>query len=98
MTLPRELDVDQIRELGAAQTEVQPFAADEWEQLMQTIAKPYRSGEAEKVFLDRVSGFDAAQCKVISQVLEHLRDFYGDEFPNREPEIALERYWHQYRA
>jgi hypothetical protein len=56
----------------------------------------YRSGEAERRFLKRVSGLSEAQCKVIRQFLEYMRDAYRTEFVSQEAETALERYWCQF--
>jgi uncharacterized protein DUF6714 len=96
LTLPRASDVDRIRELAELHPEMQPFSPDEWEGLLQTMAESYRSGTPEHAFFQRVSGFDLPQCRVIRQYLEYMRDAYGGEFPNRGPEIALERYWDRF--
>lgn len=96
LTLPVEFDIDRLRELAKLRPEIQPFSTDEWEKLLKTISDNYQSGTFERTFFDRVSGFTVAQSKVIRQFLEYMRDVYGAEFPNREPEIAIERYWNQF--
>jgi hypothetical protein len=45
---------------------------------------------------ERVSGLNEAQCRVIRQFLEYMRDAYTTEFVSQEAETALERYWHQF--
>jgi hypothetical protein len=96
LTSPSASDIDRVGELADLTPEMQPFASDEWVQILKTVAETYRSGEPEKVFFERVSGFAAAQAQVIREFLEYMRDFHGEEFPNREPEIALERYWYEF--
>jgi uncharacterized protein DUF6714 len=73
-----------------------PCASDFERTHQQRFAEYYRSGEAEHWFFERVSGFNEAQSKVIRQFLEYMRDAHGVEFraANREPETAIERYWH----
>jgi hypothetical protein len=56
----------------------------------------HRSGEAERRFLERVSGLNEAQCKVIRQFLEYMRDAYSTEFVSEDAKTAIERYWHQF--
>jgi hypothetical protein len=69
------------------------LASDIW-------SKPSHAEEDERWwqnwFFERVSGFSALQAKVIGEFLEHMRDVYGEEFPDQEPQTALERYWHQF--
>lgn len=96
LTLPNEFDIDKLRELAKLRPEIQPFSADEWETLLKMIAENYQSGTFERTFFDRISGFTVSQSKVIRQFLEYMGDVYRDEFPNREPDIAIERYWHQF--
>ncbi len=96
LTLPIESDIDRLRELAKLRPEIQPFSTDEWETLLKMIAENYESGTFERMFFDRVSGFTVAQSNVIRQFLEYMRDVYGEEFPNREPDIAIERYWYQF--
>ncbi len=94
LTLPHASDVERIRELAKLHPSMQPFPADEWEQILKTMAATYGTGGPEHTFFERVSGFNPAQCKVIRQFLEYMRDIHGAEFPNRDLEIAIERYWH----
>lgn len=94
LTLPEASDIDRIRELAKLHPAMQPFASDEWEEILKKITATYGTGAPERTFFERVSGFSAAQCKVIHEFLEYMRDVHGAEFPNREPEIAIERYWH----
>ena len=94
LTLPRASDVDLIQELAKVHPEMQPFSSDDWEQILKTMAETYRSGGLERTFFERVSGFNVAQCKVIRQFLEYMRDAHGEEFPSLEPETALKRYWY----
>jgi hypothetical protein len=94
LTPPRPSDVDAIRALADAHPEMQPFGPAEWDELLATMGETYRpGGEVETMFFERASGFDAAQIEAIREFLEYLRDVHGDDFPQREPELALERYW-----
>lgn len=96
LTLPLESDLERIRNLANLHPEMQPFSSDEWEQILETQSATYRNGVVASTFSERVSGFTAAQCQVIRQFLEYMIDVHGAEFPNREPEIAIERYWYQF--
>jgi hypothetical protein len=94
LTPPLPSAVDRVRELANAHPEMQPFDAAEWDQLLATMRDTYRAGgPAESTFFERASGFDSAQSNVIREFLEYMRDVHGDDFPEREPESALERYW-----
>lgn len=95
LTMPLPADVERIRELAAeASPALQPFDAPEWDQVMEMVRETFREGGvAESTFSERVGDFDAAQASVIREFLEYLRDVHGDEFPDSEPETALERYW-----
>ena len=94
LTLPHASDTDRIRELAKLHPEMQPFSSDEWMQVLKTLADDYRTGAPERTFFERVSGFNTAQYKVIQQFLEYMSDVHGEDFPNREPQTAIERYWH----
>lgn len=96
LTLPSESDVDQIRELASGHPEMQPFSSNEWEQLLKKITDTYTIGSPERIFFERVSGFNLAQCKVIRQFLDYMQHTYDNEFPNQEPQIAIERYWYRF--
>lgn len=93
LTLPDKADVERIRELANLYPAMRPFSLDEWEQILTTLTTAYETGGPEDAFFERVYGFNAAQCRVIRQFLEYMKDVHGAEFPNREPEIAIERYW-----
>jgi hypothetical protein len=47
-------------------------------------------------FINRWSGFSAAQGRAILHFLEHLRDEHGQDFLDNEPAMAIERYWFQF--
>lgn len=96
LTLPHASDVDRIRDLAKRHPEMQPFSFDEWTQVLDTVAGLYRSGAPERTFFERVSGFSISQCEVIHQFLEYMREVHHEDFPNREPETAIERYWHRF--
>ncbi len=96
LTLPHASDIDRIKELAKGHPEMQPFSSDEWEQILKTLADTYSSGTLERMFFERVSGFTAIQCTLIRQFLEYMQDIHGDQFPNGEPGIAIERYWYQF--
>lgn len=96
LTFPNPSDMDRIEELAQRHPEMQPFSSEEWKQILSKMAEMYRSGSAERTFFERVSGFDAAQSEVIRQFLEYMQNVYGNEFPNREPQIAIERYWYRF--
>lgn len=87
-------DVDRIVALAEAHPEMQPLGEPEWSSLVETMREAYRpGGVAGEMFAERVAGFTAAQKVVIREFLEFLAEVYPDEFPDREPRRALERYW-----
>lgn len=94
LTPPRPADVDEMRELAKAHPELQPFDPGEWTGILETMEEAYRSGgPAEATFIARASSFEPAQVRAVRDFLVHMRDAHGDEFPSREPELALTRYW-----
>ncbi len=94
LTAPRPADVERVRRLADATPEMQPFEPDEWQAVLATMRETFRpGGVADVVFRERVSGFTAPQAAIIRDFLEHVRDVYGDEFPDDGPERALERHW-----
>ena len=97
LTLPCASDLSDFewtRDQIDAYPAMEPFSSIDWERVKEQIARFYGSDEGEHWFFERVSGFNEAQCKVIRQFLEHMRDAHGEDFMNREPETAIERYWH----
>ncbi len=96
LTYPEKLDLDRIRGMAKHHTELQTLHADEWQHIINRLAKTYDEGSVQRLFLQRVSGFDTAQSRVIRQFLEYLQDTYGEEFPDHEPKVAIERYWYQF--
>ena len=94
LTPPLPSDVDRIRNLAKAHPEVHPFDEEEWDELIGATDRAYaRGGPVESTFLERVPGFTAPQLMLIREFLEFMRDAHGDEFPDHEPERALQRYW-----
>lgn len=96
LTFPQKSDIDRIRESAKRHQELQPFSDDDWELMLRTMAEKYEDGSLECIFQERVSGFDAEQRRVIRQFLEDMEDAYGEEFPNNEPQTAIDRYWYQF--
>ena len=47
-------------------------------------------------FIDNYSQFTYAQGRAILHFLEYMRDEYGGDFFNNEPQVAIERYWFQF--
>ena len=47
-------------------------------------------------FIDRHSQFTPAQSRSIYHFLVHMRDAHGQDYLNKEPDIAIERYWFQF--
>ena|SRR5438034_7183815 len=97
LTLPCASDLSDFgwtRDQIDAFPAMEPLSSIDWERVKEKIAGFYGSDEGEHWFFERVSGFNEAQCKVIRQFLEHMRDAHGEDFMNREPERAIERYWH----
>jgi hypothetical protein len=73
-----------------------PCASDFDRTNEQRFADYYRSGEGEHWFVERVSGFDETQSKVIRQFLGYMRDAHSEELLSEDAEKAIERYWHQF--
>lgn len=97
LTLPEASDLERIREGAKMHPEVQPFSAAEWEGILKMLGEYQASGQAKSVFFARVTGFDAAQCEAVHDFLEYMNTVFSADFPNREPERALERYWSRLR-
>jgi hypothetical protein len=92
-------DIDQSAEEIASYPRVGPFSSFDWERdserYRERMTDYHRSGEAERRFLERVSGLNEAQCKIIRQFLEYMRDAHSADF-SQEAGTALERYWHRF--
>lgn len=89
-------DVARMSEQTASWPHVGPFASIDRERLIEKVADYYRSGEAERRFIECVSGFDEGQSKVVRMFLEYMRDAHSTEMESRNAETAIERYWHQF--
>lgn len=96
LTRPITSDMERIRQMVMLQPEMQHVSEDEWEQIFKIMAETYQSGSLEDNFFSRVSGFSLPQCKIIRQFLEYMRDVFEEEFPNQEPQIAIDRYWYMF--
>jgi hypothetical protein len=93
LTVPDELDLARIEAQADAGRPLPAVSDDEWADVVETLRAGYRTGLLERVFLDRIAQFDPRQRRAIRRFLEHMRDAHGADFPDRAPEIALERYW-----
>jgi len=93
LTLPNLADLERTQKLGELCLEVQPFSNQEWQQVLTVLKENHRNGVLEKAFFERVSGFNDLQNHAILRFLEYMKDFHSDEFPNGEPQRAIERYW-----
>lgn len=94
LTLPRAADLKRLSKIAKVPGEMQPFSQEEWETLLKALMASQQLDAQERIFFARVSGFTVEQSMTIREFLEYMRDTYGDEFPNREPELAIESYWH----
>ena len=62
----------------------------------------YHQGRLQEVnkkihrFIDRHSQFNRAQSRAIFHFLRYMRDEHGQDYWNKEPDIAIERYWFQF--
>ncbi len=70
-----------------------PGQNDEWERFVRAVLGLRGDSVASRVFEERMTGLERDQRNAIRLFLEHMRDAHGDEFVDRDPEIALERYW-----
>jgi hypothetical protein len=93
LTVPDELDLARIEAEAEAGRPLPTVSDAEWADVVETLRAGYRSGLLARVFLDRIAQFDRRQQRAIRRFLEHMRDAHGADFPDRAPEIALERYW-----
>jgi uncharacterized protein DUF6714 len=93
LTPPVAADIAGISARHEIPPELQPFSQDQWEAIVKTLVESERTGAWEQAFFARMSGFSKVQSAAIRQFLEYMREAYSSEFPNREPEIAIERHW-----
>ncbi len=96
LTFPSKLDISRIEEFSARMKNNNIIMDDEWNELVQMLGNSYKDGSLERLFLDRISGFDIGQRQVIRKFLEYIGDVYRDEYPNQEPQIAINRFWYQF--
>jgi hypothetical protein len=54
---------------------------------------PPREGADTSIFRERAEYFDRNQRKAIKSFLEFLQAEHGSDFPFRDPEVALKKYW-----
>lgn len=94
LTLPAEIDVVQ----SALNSKRYPLSADESIASQNDYYQSRLSDTNERMhsFIDNYGQFNQAQSRAILHFLEHMRDEYGEDFFNREPEVAIERYWFQF--
>ena len=101
LTIPSIADFEERRketdEFRASSPEDTRSPPDElYESALASQADFYHSGEKERFIRQRLSGFCPKQGKVIRLYLEYMRDEHGDQFMFNEPQIAIDRYWHQF--
>ena len=71
LTLPQASDLDRIRELPELPNGTRSVSPDIWAEMLKKLAESHASGEQERTFFERVSGFDTAQSRVILEFLEY---------------------------
>lgn len=100
LSLPCVSDIDEKRAWAESFSKLQPdirsFSKEKWKRTMGPVEEYYRDGTFKRMFFERVSGFSLAQCRVIRRYLEYMRDAHGAEYPDGEPQRALDRYWGQF--
>lgn len=94
LTLPAEADVV----LSAFNASQYQFGTDTSavSQIEYYQARLRDANENVHRFIDHYSQFSAAQSRAILHFLEYMRDEYGGDFCDGEPETAIERYWFQF--
>lgn len=94
LTLPTEVDVT----LSAYR--VKQYQLDEdmpkvdWNDIHQNRLQ--HLNEEVHGFIAHANQFTHAQSRAILHFLEYMRDEYGEDFFNNEPQVAIERYWFQF--
>jgi len=97
LTPPDESDIDGVDRTAAENPEMQPLGPEEWRGTLAMLKEPRSCVVLRRRFEERVSGFDGPTSLAIRRFLEHMRDAYGKEFPNQEPQTAIGRYWHRFQ-
>jgi|SRR5215472_9621308 len=95
LTVPAGADLARLRAFAAGNARIPPLDERDWRQILETQADLLATGALVRWFLERASGFDSAQRRAIREFLEFMRDVHGDEFPQGQPETALQRFWDQ---
>jgi hypothetical protein len=92
LTLPTAQD-DLAMERDLAQLAEQ-FPTSDWPAYQLT----HRTELTERVayFLDRYEQFSGTQGRAIYHFLVFMRDQYGQDYFNDEPNVAIQRYWYQF--
>jgi hypothetical protein len=94
LTLPTEVDVT----LSAYRVKLYQLDKDmpkvDWNDIHQNRLQ--HLNEEVHRFITHASQFNPAQGRAILHFLEYMRDEYGGDFFNNEPQVAIERYWFQF--
>lgn len=97
MELPTEADIMR----SALRSKTSPFRAHSGPEALQEAYDSFQDrlcnlDDAVHRFIDRWSQFSPTQSRAILHFLEYLRDEHGQDYPDDEPAVAIERYWFQF--
>lgn len=94
LTLPAEVDVVQsVLEAARYEVSTNSSAVSQNEYYQSNLRD---INDRVHSFIDDYSQFTHAQSRAILHFLEYMRDKYGEDFFNNEPQVAIERYWFQF--
>lgn len=94
MTLPAEIDVI-ISMFNTKRYQMNEYLPKiDWDETHQRQLRDMN--QSVHGFIDRYGQFNAAQGRAIYHFLVFMRDEYGKDFFNNEPQVAIERYWFQF--
>lgn len=99
LTPPRLSDIEErqakLVKFEENYLEYAKFSPEEWRQINAPMKEDCRSGEAQRRFDNRVSGFTPEQSMAIRRFLEYMRDVHGNDYAE-EAQRALDRYWRRF--
>lgn len=90
LTLPIEIDsIRLIRSINQS-----GYMTEDIDEFLRTELK--ESTKRVNQFIKKVSGFSSDQGACINRFLQYLYSNYPNYYPDKEPLIAVERYWFQF--
>jgi len=96
LTPPHPQDVDRAYDAVEPVKHLANLDEVEWRDVRSLMHKAHEGDGAARLFLERVSGFGDEQGVAIRGFLECMGSVFAANFPLREPQMAIDRYWHRF--